>query len=240
MPLELPFEVTREALIRAAVILVLASMPSVAWFFVMRKKMLRRQIYVIRELESAIPFRDSRYWVHGYLVGFTGKYWVRTGSIDKVFVTYVIPPYHSFFYLPVIALLRKRERLEVAVEYRRPLGVKGEAHLYDPRSRIARLQAERDAAGILRRGAERGEVVVAGRRLHYIALGREALTAAIQLAEQLSRYGEVFRVSVIPGRRMLLAVLAPGQTGIREAVETLLKWSWAGDVGSRSKEGPAS
>ncbi len=237
MPLDLPFEVSREALIRAAVIFVLASMPSVAWFFLMRRKMLLRQIYILRELEAAIPMRDVRYWVHGYLVGFTGKFWVRTGAVDKVYVTYVTPPYHAFFYLPVIALLRKRERLEIAVEMRKSLGVRGEAHLYDPRSRIARLQAERDAAGIIRRGAERGELVVAGKRMRYIASGGEALEAAVRLAEQLSRYGEVFRVSVIPGRRMLIAVLAPGQTGIRGAVETLLRWSGKGDGGGRGEAG---
>jgi len=231
LPVELPLGIEGDALVRAAVILVLAAMPSVAWFFIMRRKMLRRQIYVIRELESVIPVRDARYWVHGYLVGFTAKYWVRTGPVDKVYVTYVTPPYHAFFYLPVIALLRKRERLEVAVELRRPLGVKGEAHIYDPRSRIVRMQVERDAAAILRRGAARGEIVVAGKRMRFVALGEEALEAARRLAEALSRYGEVYRVSVIPGRRMVIAVLAPGQTGIRGAVETLLKWSWGGDGG---------
>ena len=205
------FEITREALLRALVILVLASMPSVAWFFKIRRKMLAYTVALIRSIEETLKPRDQRYWVHGYLVGFAAKYWVRRGPVDKVYVNFTIPPYHVFFYLPVIALFRKRERLDIAVEYSKPLGVRGEAHLYDPSRRSVRSIVERDVreSPFYRKGGfERGELRAGGKTMRYYARG-EALQLAQKLAEDLSELGEVFRVSVVPSRKMLLATIAP-------------------------------
>ncbi len=206
------FEITREALLRALIILVFASMPSVAWFFKMRRKMLEYTVATIRAIESAVAPRDQRYWLHGYLVGFAAKYWVRRGPVDKVYVNFTMPPYHAFFYLPVIALFRKRERLDIAVEYSKPLGVRGEAHVFDPRRRSVRVMVERDVreTGLSKRGdVEKGSIVVAGKRMAYYARGGGALEAAVRIAEGLARLGEVYRVSVVPSRRMIMATLTP-------------------------------
>ena len=221
----LPFEVSREALISALIVLVMASLPSVAWFFIMRRKMLRRQVYVIRSIEEAVKPRDQRYWVVGYLVGFTAKYWVKRGHVDKVYVSYTMPPYHAFFYLPVIAILRRRERLEVAVEYSRPLGVRGEAHIFDARFRSVRKSVEADVQQSPYRGRmEGGRLLVAGRAYEYIGVG-EGLQAAKRLIEELARRApEVYRVSVIPSRRMIIAVVTPPPSGVGELLEFLISW----------------
>jgi hypothetical protein len=220
------FEITREALIRALVILVLASMPSVAWFFKVRRKMIEATVRVIRSLEDAVRPRDQRYWLHGYLVGFAAKYWVRRGAVDKVYVNFTMPPYHAFFYLPVILLFRKRERLEVAVEYSRPLGVRGEAHVFDERKRSVRVLVERDIASTRSKGFEKGYVVVAGKRMAYYSRPGGALELAVRLAESLSALGEVYRVSVIPSRRMILALVTPSAPSAAGEVARILMEGW--------------
>ena len=100
--------------------------------------MIRRQSGIVRVLEEALAPRDKRYWLLGYLVGFRAKYWIRRGPINRAWTLYTSPPHHVFFYIPVIILFRKKERLEFTIELSRKLELPGEAHLVDPRDRASR------------------------------------------------------------------------------------------------------
>ncbi len=129
--------------------------------------------------------------------------------MKKVYVTYTTPPYYAFFYLPIIALFRKRERLEVAVELRESLGVKGEAHIYDS----SRFDVKRLVANDVKRSPVRKKL--SKTRLHslraeaYSTPEGEALDLASRIWQSLSQVGRVFRVSVVPGRRLILALASP-------------------------------
>jgi len=214
----LPFEVSREALISALIVLVMASLPSVAWFFIMRRKMLRRQVYVIRSIEEAVKPRDQRYWVVGYLVGFTAKYWVKRGHVDKVYVSYTMPPYHAFFYLPIIILLGRRERLEVVVESSRPFKARGYAYIYNPRLRSLRASVESEVRKERGRDPLRGVIRVDGAIYSTVYSSEEALDAAHGVLRDLSAHGIVYRVSLSSSRRMLVATVTPKSIEDYEAV----------------------
>lgn len=118
--------------------LILASFPAVIWFFYFRRVMIRRQSGIVRVLEEALAPRDKRYWLLGYLVGFRAKYWIRRGPINRAWALYTSPPHHVFFYIPVIILFKKKERLELTIELSRKLEFSGEAHLIDPGDRASR------------------------------------------------------------------------------------------------------
>lgn len=214
---------SESALVDALIVLALASAPSVAWFFHFRKKMLRHQSYVIKLFESIVKPRDQRYYLHGYLVGFTGEYWVNRGRVKKVYVTYTMPPYYAFFYLPVIALLRKRERLEVAVELRDSLGVRGEAHIYDPRRfDVKRLVANDVASSPVRKKLSRVKLRDIGAEA-YRTPEDGAFSLALDLWSRLARLGIVHRVSVVPGKRLILALVSPSRDGHGAILKTVLE-----------------
>ena len=119
-------------LTNAVLAIVILSLPSVAWFFWMRRVLIRRQAHMIRKLEEKLRPRDKQYWVIGYLVGFAARYKTGDPRTPVVWVTYTTPPYHVFFYLPVIILGRKKERLEIAVEPSTPRLLPGTAYVYKP------------------------------------------------------------------------------------------------------------
>ena len=202
----------------ALIVLALASLPSVAWFFRVRKMMLKRQISIIRIIEGAVGPRDKRYWIHGYLVGFTGKYWVMRGPIDKVWVTYTTPPYHAFFYLPIIILLGRRERLEVVVESSRPFKARGYAYIYNPRLRSLRASVESEVRKERGRDRLRGVIRVDGAIYSTVYSSEEALDAAHGVLRDLSAHGIVYRVSLSSSRRMLVATVTPKSIEDYEAV----------------------
>ncbi|WP_062662582.1 hypothetical protein [Aeropyrum camini] len=181
-------EITGETLANALLVLILAALPSVAWFFQVRKKMIRRQAGLVRVFEQVIGPRDQRYVVHGYLVGFTAEYWVNRGPIKKVYITYTTPPYHAFFYLPIIMLFRRREKLEVAVEVRDSLGVKGEAHIYRRGGiDVVQLVYKDVKQSPLRRKLRRLKLPDLGAEAY--ATEGEALDLARELWRRLSRLG---------------------------------------------------
>jgi len=190
----------REALL----ILVLVSLPSVAWFFRMRRIMLARQVSIIRRLEEALKPRDKRYWLLGYLVGFTAKYWIYKGAIGRVGVTYTTPPYHAFFYLPVIIIGGKREKIEVEVESRYRLRNLGVAHIYSPRMHSVKMPVEREARED-RRLTYRGSKDIDGRRYRVYYQRSEALEEAKTLLHRLGEFSEVHRVSIDTDRRIVKA-----------------------------------
>ncbi|GBF08552.1 hypothetical protein apy_02770 [Aeropyrum pernix] len=214
-------EITGETLANAIVVLILAALPSVAWFFQVRKRMIRRQSSLVRLFEQIVKPRDRRYVVHGYLVGFTAEYWVNRGPIKKVYITYTTPPYHAFFYLPIIILFRRREKLEVAVEARDSLGVRGEAHIYR-RGGIDVVQlVEKDVKqSPLRRKLQRLKLPDLAAEAY--ATEGDALAVARELWGRLERLGAVFRVSIVPGRRLVLAVASPRPDSFGPVVEEVL------------------
>ncbi|MCE4602147.1 MAG: hypothetical protein F7C08_00910 [Desulfurococcales archaeon] len=207
----------------AMIVLFLASLPSVAWFFRMRRIMLNRQILIIRSLESAFKPRDKRYWVLGYLVGFAARYWIYQGPLARVNITYTVPPYHAFFYIPVIILGRKKEKLEIELESRHRLRDVGVAHIYSTVMRSVRLPVERDIRDRLR-DAIISRVKVAGRKYKAAYTSGEALNRAIELVQDLSVIGEVHRVTIDSrSRRIAASITLKSVDGIEEYVKRLVK-----------------
>jgi hypothetical protein len=209
------------ALSAALIVLVLASFPAVVWFFYFRRAMIRRIASVARSLEDTIKPRDKRYWYLGYLVGFKARYWVNRGPVKAVNAMYLVPPYHVFFYLPVIILGRRRERLDIAVEFREGTLVNGEAHIVNIRDRAAKLSFKRDVKdpGRLRTTKLRlGDVEAEA----YYSGGDSSLDLARSLAADLSRRARLLRVTVDGGRKVLYASVNPNPgepiDGIVEAV----------------------
>jgi hypothetical protein len=207
----------------AVLIVIIASFPAVIWFFRIRRLMIRRIAGVARDLEETVKPRDQRYWYLGYLVGFRARYWVNRGSISTVSALYIIPPYHVFFYLPVIILGRRRELLDIAVKLRsRPL-VRGVAHLVDSSSRHARVTFRKDVGDP--RGLRRVEVDLGDARLEAYYSGDEApLSLARDLAVRLQGLGaRVLRVTVDPGGRILYSSLNPPRGGpVAPLIEAVL------------------
>ena len=206
----------------ALIVLFIASLPSVAWFFRMRKIMLRRQIRVIRALEESLKPRDKRYWVLGYLVGFTARYWIHRGPVAKVDVTYTIPPYHAFFYLPVIILGRKKEKLDIEALGRYKLKSLGKAHLVNTTLRSVKLAVKREIAGS-REDYKRGSVRVDGAEYKSYYTSEEALREASSLASELARHGKVHRVTIdTPRKRVAVSITLKSIEDLEQAVGKVL------------------
>ena len=201
------------ALALAVLIVVIASFPAVLWFFKIRRSMIRRISQVARELEEALGPRDARYWYLGYLVGFRARYWVNRGPVSTVSALYTIPPYHVFFYLPVIILGKRRETLDIAVKLRLQPLLKGEAHLVDESDRYARLTFRKDVGDPSRLKARASRL--SNGRLTLYHRGDERLAhLATSLARSLEEAGaEVVRVSIIPSERIVYAALHPPRGG---------------------------
>ncbi|MEB3779225.1 MAG: hypothetical protein GSR85_03230 [Desulfurococcales archaeon] len=214
----LPEGVLRDVLI----VLFLASLPSIAWYFIMRRAMIRRQVAIIRGLEDLFKPKDKRYWLIGYLVGFQAKYWVRRGPLDKVLITYTTPPYHAFFYLPIVALTRRRERLEVVMELNKSLKLNAPVHVYTDKIYSVKAAVERD---IPRRKGFIGmvkELVFDGKKLKAYYHNDSDLELALDIMRSISKTGEVLRVSIDPGKRRLMTVIYPRDVnGIIEAASIM-------------------
>ncbi len=209
------------ALRDAVIVLVLASLPSVAWFFRMRRVMLQRQASLIRALEEEVKPRDKRYWLAGYLVGFTAKYWLGRDGIDKLWVTYTTPPYHAFFYLPIIAIFRKKERVDIRVDLARKPELGGEAHVYRKNVFIARKSVELDIKESRRPLKKRSF----SNGIEAYAESEDALSKALDLWNKLEKHGRVHRVSVDSHLKRITVSLSPNSlTSILEAVKTVVSY----------------
>jgi hypothetical protein len=222
-------------LAEAVVIVSIASFPAVIWFFHFRRRMIRRIANVARDLEAAFRPRDVRYWYLGYLVGFRARYWVNRGPVTRAAALYIIPPYHVFFYLPVIILFHRRERLDLAVSLRRP-GIGGEAHIVDTGDKHAMRGLQRDKPHLAK--LKSAEVLVAGRRLqaYYSGDGR-ALDEARRLAAELESLDtRVGRVSVDGAQGAIYVSLRIERPGpVTPHVEAVLR---AAGRASKGGEGP--
>ncbi len=210
------------ALRDAIIVLVLASLPSVAWFFKMRRVMLQRQASLIRALEEEVKPRDKRYWLAGYLVGFTAKYWMGKDGIDKVWVTYTTPPYHAFFYLPIIALFKKRERLDIRVDLTRKPELGGEAHVYRRNVFVVRKNVELD----IKESKRKLKKKLAGKGIEVYTETEDALSKALDLWSKLEKHGTVHRVSVDSHLKRVTVSLSPnGLNSALEAVRTVIAYA---------------
>ncbi len=205
----------------ALAVLIIASFPSVIWFFRFRKAMIRKQANLIRHLEGQIRPRDKLYWYLGYLVGFRARYKVGRGGVENVYVLYTSPPYHVFFYLPIIWLFRKRERLELILQLGNDHGIRGEAHIADERIRSIRLSLTADLGD---KGRYKRTVIRdSGRDYTVYYTGGNALDKAVDLFNRIKLHAPVYRVSVDGSRRSILVSVEPVSL---EAVSRVIEEAW--------------
>ncbi len=180
----------------AIIIAVVASFPAIIWFFKFRKVMIQHQSSLINLLENTFRPRDKRYWLLGYLVGFRAKYWVHSGGIGRVWAVYTTPPHHVFFYLPIILLTKKKERLDVTIEIPNLSIRKGSAHLISEKAPYTVKTLLRTDLG----KAKYLETTTLVGKKKYIAYYRgdnSLFDDARELLEKLSSMGtDVYRVSV--------------------------------------------
>jgi hypothetical protein len=200
-------------------LIIIASFPAVIWFYKFRKIMIKRQITIINTAEEAFKPRDKRYTVHGYLVGFTGKYWVNKGNIIKAWIYYVTPPYHVFFYLPVIHALKKKERLEITLELR-TLKYRGEAHLIVPGDGYVKRTLSSDIGNKKPRPLET-RVNVDSTNLNAYYSNNETLDTVMNIYKELSRIQDIRRVSIDSSRKSFHVSIVPRVEGLKEFLARL-------------------
>ena len=203
---------------QAVFLVALASFPSVIWFYYFRRQMIKRQIALASWLEDHLKPRDKLYMYLGYLVGFRARYLLGDPRVSEIHVTYTTPPYHVFFYLPVIIAFGKKEKLDILVKPRSGVPMRGEAHIVDWSVRSVRLAAQADLVGDYKTGT----LEASGRRYTvYYRGAEEALEKARRILLALtSRGARVFRVSYDSSRRAILVSLEP--TGV-DHVEAALR-----------------
>ncbi len=209
------------ALYLTIIFLVIASFPAVIWFFRFRKTMIKRQSQLARYLEDEFRPRDKTYWLLGYLVGFRARYTVQRGLIDNVHILYITPPYHVFFYLPIIALFKKRERLDVIIRFREGVRMGGIAHIADTSIRTIKAVLHRDMGD--RTKYREAEEVVAGRRYKAYYTSPRALEIARRILREASLHARIYRVTVDGTSRTIMISFEPGKT---EEVRKVLKVIW--------------
>lgn len=202
---------------------------SVLWFFQIRRLMILRMKRVVEVLEEELAPRDKNYLLLGYLVGFKAVYKAprRLGDASTVWALYVQPPRHILFYLPLIHLMRSRERLEITLKLRR-LAARGEAHLYDPRERPVRREVSKDLSAS-RPLSKRVMVVLDGKSFELVSSSDEAERYVLAIAKFfLERAGlPLFRVSFSSRLSALHIVFEPKLSGLREAlgvVREITRW----------------
>jgi len=205
----------------AIMIVVLAAFPSVIWFFRFRKAMIRKQANLIRHLEETLRPRDQLYWYLGYLVGFRARYRIGRDGVEYVHALYTTPPYHVFFYLPIIWLFRKKERLELILELASNHGIRGEAHIADEKIRSVRIALDADLGD--RSRYNKTNLTLNGITYTVYHTGGNALEKARALLEAASKYARVYRVSVDGSRRSILVSFEPVSL---EAVTKILRAAW--------------
>jgi len=201
-------------------LVMIASIPAVLWFFRVRKLMIERQVALINMLEKTLRPRDTRYTVHGYLVGFTAKYWIYRGPVARAWIYYSSPPHHVFFYLPFIYLLGKRERLDLTFELK-GMKVKGKAHIYRPGDRHVRRTLDIDLARERRDKFMETRVALPQGRVEALYTSGEALEWARRIYAGLSELTDVRRVSVDPGRRGVHVSTIPRLSTLDEVLARL-------------------
>ncbi|MCE4599995.1 MAG: hypothetical protein F7C38_00310 [Desulfurococcales archaeon] len=190
-----------------AAIIILASFPGVIWFFRIRKKMIRKQSILIRFLEEKFKPRDKTYWYLGYLVGFRAKYKVKRRDVDYVHLLYTTPPYHVFFYLPLIWMFKKRERLELIYQLGSGSRLRGEAHIANMKIPSIRLSVKADLKDL--DSYKKMKLKANGVEYSVFYKGGEALDKAKDLLTVMSEKANVYRVSIDGSRNSILVSFEP-------------------------------
>ncbi len=205
-------------------IIVIASFPAIIWFFKFRKVMIEKQILVINAIENALKPRDKRYWLLGYLVGFRAKYWINRGGIKRAWALYVTPPYHIFFYLPAIILLKKKERLEVTIEMDGIYNVKGEGHLYDPKERSAVRSVRKDVRST--KNLKKIDLTLNGTKYSAIYRGEDMAERLKDLFYAVQRYANVYRISIDLTKKVIHISFDPKDViGTSKTIESLIEFA---------------
>ncbi len=199
------------------IFLIIASFPAVIWFFRFRKTLIKRQSQLAGYLEEEFYPRDKTYWLLGYLVGFRAKYIVQRGLIDSVHILYTTPPYHVFFYLPIISLFKKRERLDVAVTLREGVKMGGVAHIANTKIKTIKISLTRDLGDETR--YKKTKIMANGVEYNVYYTSEKSLEIAKKIFQNASLHGRIYRVTVDGTRRTILLSFEPGK--IEEVRKTL-------------------
>ncbi|MCE4618414.1 MAG: hypothetical protein F7C82_04170 [Desulfurococcales archaeon] len=189
------------------IIIVIISLPAVAWFFKFRKTMIKKQVNILRYLENEYMPKDQTYWYLGYLVGFRGKYRINRGKLENVYVLYTMPPYHVFFYLPIIWLFKKKERLEIIHQLKENNPLRGEAHMANMKIRSIKLSMNADLRDFSKYKTTTINMKGVEYKVYYT--GGNALDIATNLFNTLISKVNVFRVSVDASRNSILVSFEP-------------------------------
>ncbi|MCS7116912.1 MAG: hypothetical protein NZ896_05510 [Nitrososphaerales archaeon] len=91
------------------------SFASIPWYFKMRRKMIKLIKRVTEDLEKSFKPKDKEYVLLGYLVGYRAKYILDGG--DKAYLLLTTAPRHSLLYYPFLKAFRRKDRLNVAIEF---------------------------------------------------------------------------------------------------------------------------
>jgi hypothetical protein len=86
----------------------------VVWFYWMRRRVLKLIKKVVDDLEGFFKPIDKTYTLLGYLVGFRAIYELERG--DRLFIVLTTTPRHSLIYYPLLKLLGRTDRLQLALK----------------------------------------------------------------------------------------------------------------------------
>lgn len=189
------------------IIIVIISLPAVAWFFKFRKTMIKKQVSILKYLENEYRPKDQTYWYLGYLVGFRGKYRINRGNLENVYVLYTMPPYHVFFYLPIIWLFKKKDRLEIIHQLKESNPLRGQAHIANMKIRSIKLSMSADLKDFSKYKTTSMHAKGVEYKVYYT--GGNALDIATNLFNTLTNKVNVFRVSVDASRNSILISFEP-------------------------------
>ncbi|MCE4614194.1 MAG: hypothetical protein F7B60_01505 [Desulfurococcales archaeon] len=201
-------------------LVVIASFPSVIWFYKFRRTMIKRQIAIINTLERTFKPKDKRYTVHGYLVGFTGKYWINRGNIIKAWAYYVTPPYHVFFYLPVIQAFKKKERMDITVELK-SIRYRGEAHIAVPRDGYVSRTLGIDMAKKKPQPKET-KIMINSKSFRAYYTSNETLDAVVEVFKVLNSLQDVRRISIDSSKKGVHVSIVPKLEALQEFLDKLI------------------
>ena len=204
-------------------LVVIATFPAVLWFYKLRKTMIKRQIVIINTLEKAFKPKDKKYTVHGYLVGFTGKYWINRGNIIKAWAYYVTPPYHVFFYLPVIHAFKKKERMDITLELK-SVRYRGEAHISVSKDGYVARTLGIDLAKKKPRPIET-RVMIDAKSFKAYYTNNETLDAIINVYKALSGLQDIRRVSLDSSKMGIHVSIVPRVENLGAFLDKLIEIS---------------
>jgi len=201
-------------------LVVIASFPAVLWFYKLRRTMIKRQIVIINTLEKTFKPKDKKYIVHGYLVGFTGKYWINRGNVIKAWAYYVTPPYHVFFYLPVVHVFKKKERMDITLELK-SMKYHGEAHVAVPGDGYVSRTLGIDLARKKPAPSE-STIIIDSKSMKAYYTNNEALDAVVQAYKELSSLQDIRRLSIDSSKKGVHISIVPRVETLREFLDKFI------------------